>query len=394
MFLYIKYGELVLKGKNRGEFVNCLYRNIRFALKEYIDIKINKQYDYLIISEFKENIYLELINILKRIPGINLIISAYSTNTEIKTIESEITSKLEHLILNKNLTFKVVVKRNYKEFNLDSMEIAKHIGHLLLEKFSNLKVDIHHPNMVINIEVKKNNTIFYFDKIKGIGGFPIGINGKVLQLISGGIDSPVAAIQLLKKGMNVDFLTFITPPHTNDDVVEKIKNLIKQITLDYKIEKTKFFVVNFTPIMHEIAHVSNKSYKITLMRRYFIRIASYIQKKYAYDALATGESLGQVASQTIQSMNVIDNVKKNLILRPLLTYDKSEIISLAKEYGTYDISILHHDDCCQIFVPKNPVTKPSIVDAKKLEKELEMINVIYKKILKDIKPICFPKLSK
>ncbi|MCF0227554.1 MAG: tRNA 4-thiouridine(8) synthase ThiI, partial [Malacoplasma sp.] len=234
-------------------------------------------------------------------------------------------------------------------------------------------------DLCISLEVKKDLCVLYYEKIKGCGGFPVGINGRCLVLISGGIDSPVAASLIMKKGMHVDFLTFMTPPHTSEKVLNKVKKLIKKVTLDGKLEKPTLYVCNFTHIQHELSHISDKSYQITLMRRYFLRIANALKNQNKYEAIGTGESLGQVASQTIQSMQTIENVLDNncVILRPLLTYDKLEIIKLAKEIDTYDTSIIPYEDCCSLFVPKSPVTKPSTKYACKLEQELELLDKIF-----------------
>jgi thiamine biosynthesis protein ThiI len=187
---------------------------------------------------------------------------------------------------------------------------------------------------------------------------------------------------MIKKGFYTDFLTFISPPHTDDRALDKVKKLKNILTLDNTLQKSKLFIVNFTSLQHEISHISKKSYQITIMRRYFFRIAQDIAIKYGYDAIVTGESLGQVASQTMESINTINNsINQKLVLRPLLTYDKSEIINISKIIGTYETSILPFADSCSLFVPTNPSTKPNIETADKLEKELDLINGIYLNIL-------------
>jgi thiamine biosynthesis protein ThiI len=243
-------------------------------------------------------------------------------------------------------------------------------------------VDVHTPKLPIYVEIKKDSAFFYFEKIKGTGGFPLGINGKVLLMISGGIDSPIAANLLIKKGLNVDFLTFISPPHTDDKALNKVRKLKEIVTLNNTLYKSKLYIVNFTSLQHEIAHISDYSYQITIMRRYFFRIAKHLAIANNYQAIATGESLGQVASQTIQSMQTIQDAADDfLVLRPLLTMDKSEIIEMAQKIGTYDISILPYDDACSLFVPANPVTKPTIHKAKKLEEELTLMETLLQSTL-------------
>lgn len=374
--IYLKYGELTLKGKNRINFIDCLYKNTVNALKQFKSIKIIKKFDSMEINCNKKD-YLKVLEIVKRIPGILQIIEAFKIwGNQIKQVKSDILS----LIKNKKFkSFKVVTKRHDKSFSINSMEYSKLIGEIVLKNIKNKKVIMDNPDLTINIEIHSNNIIIFFERIDGVGGFPIGINGKALSLISGGIDSPIASSLVMKKGMHVDFVTFITPPHTSNLALKKVKDLIKIITLNKKLEKPKIFVVNFTMIQHELTHISDKSYQITLMRRYFFRIANYLKNKYKYDAIVTGESLGQVASQTIESIQVIENVldNKTIVLRPLLIYDKMEIIKIARKLKTYDVSILPYADCCALFVPKSPITKPRIRIAKKLESELSLIDKIF-----------------
>jgi thiamine biosynthesis protein ThiI len=333
------------------------------------------------MSNYKKKDEDKIIQVLKQVSGISFIIIGNRTTTRLNDIVSDVSKKLS----NKSLTFKVETKRIDKNYPLNSLQISMKLGELILKKFNKFKVDVHKPELLINIEIKHDYAIFYFDKIKGMGGFPIGINGKVLMLISGGIDSPVAAKLLIKKGFIVDFLTFITPPHTNPKALAKVKKLIKVITINNILYKSKLYICNFTNLQHELSHMSLKAYQITIMRRYFFRIARDIAIKNEYQAIATGESLGQVASQTIESMQVIANsIDDFLVLRPLLTYDKQEIVDLAKKYETYEISIEPYIDCCALFVPKNPTTRPTIKVAEKIESELELAKNVYKTIIDKI----------
>lgn len=381
----IKFGELSLKGKNKINFINCLFENIKKALSEYPSLHIKRAYDEFLITNYEEQKD-TIINIIKNIPGIACFYEVlfYEDNG----LENVCSKVLETFNNSKFKTFKVETKRKDKSYKLNSMEISKRVGGAVLNKIKNVKVDVRNPKLLIEIEVIKDGFYINKKKYQGMGGFPVGINGRVLILISGGIDSPVAAKLILKKGFKADYLTFISPPHTSDRVLDKVKDLIKTITLDGKVCSSKLFVCNFTNIQHEIAHIKDKSYQINIMRRYFFRIAQAIKKLEKYDAIATGESLGQVASQTIDSIKTISSVLDNdtVVLRPLLTYDKIEIVKLAKEYGTYDISILPYEDSCSLFVPANPVTKPNIKVASNLESELFLINdLVEKTINKTIK---------
>lgn len=372
--IYLKYGELTLKGKNKKVFINQLFQNIKIALKNF-DLKIIKQYDSSLIKEIKEEDFDEVISILKNIPGISQIIIAQQLERNYNDLVKFLVDKFSNL---KELTlFKIETKRSDKSYELNSMEFSRKLGHDLLISNKLLKVDVKNPQYKIIVEIHKNNFICYTNKINGRGGFPIGVGGKVLMLISGGIDSPVAAGLLMKKGYKVDFLTFISPPHTKPEALTKTEDLVKTLTKTCPYVP-KLYVCNFTKLQHELSHTSDRSYQITLMRRYFFRIAQELKNKFDYDAIATGESLGQVASQTIQSINTIESVLNNtVVLRPLLTYDKLEIINLANQFGTYEISILPYADSCSLFVPANPVTKPTIHKAEKLENELDLINELY-----------------
>lgn len=381
--IYIKFGELVLKGKNRYQFSTLLLKNIKKALFDFKKLIFIYKYDAILIKNIPAKSFDKIFGIVKMIPGIRLVIEANIILRNRIKLCSFLSKKLPKKV---SFTFKVRTKRIDKKYPINSLEFDRVIGNFILKKYSNAKVDVHQPQILINIEINDKYFIIYWNKQKGLGGFPLGINGRVLVLISGGIDSPVASHLLMKRGFHVDFLTFISPPHTTTKSLSKTINLIKKITLSKRIEqKPILYICNFTPLQHEIAHISNHSYQITIMRRYFFRIGQYLAKLYNYSAIATGENLGQVASQTIESITTISNViKDTIVLRPLLTYDKEEIITIAKKIGSFEISILPYPDACSSFVPTNPVTKPKITIAEKLEKEMIMIKSIYEKTIKEI----------
>ena len=235
------------------------------------------------------------------------------------------------------------------------------------------------PDVIINIEIRNDFTLVYCDKIHTYGGLPLGTSNKTLSLISGGIDSPVSSFLAMKRGMKVEYIHFATPPHTSLESIEKVKDILKVLKKYDSNRKQVLHVVNFTILQNELMHITNESYRITLMRRMFIRIANIVANQISAKALTTGEALGQVASQTIESIAVINSVSDVPILRPLITYDKEEIIIIAKKIDTYNLSILPITDCCSLFVPKKPTTKPKLFVAKIQESQ-----ILFEEIIQEI----------
>lgn len=378
-FFNIKFAELFLKGKNRNTFVNALFKNIKHALCEFNINLFNKRDKFKL--EYKQEDEDKIISILKNIPGISYFAICQKCETDIDKIcfaADQFDKKIK--------TFKIEVKRRHKNF-LEREEIIAIVAKYLLSK-NDLKVDVHHPEMVLTIEIESSNESFvWYKRFDGIGGLPIGINGSCLSLISGGIDSPVASFLMQKRGQIVDYLTFVTEDVTEKTIL-KIKNLINKVTLNNKIHKARLFIADYTKVQHELMHISNPKYRITLMRRSFYRIAEQLAKIYGFDALVCGDSLGQVASQTIESITTISNACEDMqIFRPLLTYDKLEIIKIAKEIDTYNLSISEHEDVCSMFAPEFPITRPSIKVAKTLENELQLLNYLEKSVIEKIRII-------
>ncbi|MEJ1834508.1 tRNA uracil 4-sulfurtransferase ThiI [Mycoplasmopsis synoviae] len=353
--ILIRYGELVLKGKNRTTFIKQLGSNI----KEILNTEYEMEFDRMYIPYSEENL-----KNLKYVFGISSFSPVIETNKNLEDIQSAITK-----LINKNAsTFKIAARRNDKSFELNSDQLNNLLGGFVL-KNSHLKVNIKKPDQIFNIEIRKNS-VYVFDKsINGIGGIPVGISGKVLHLISGGFDSPVAAYLLMKRGFKVDFLTFVTPPQTDETTINKIKNLTKVLSRYQK--ESNLYVCDFSLISSYIEFTEFKSFKIILMRRSFYRIASELAKQNEILMISNGENLAQVASQTNESMAVIGSSIKNEILRPLLTYDKNEIINLSKVIETHDISILKSKEACELFAPKNPVTKPTEAKTLRIESKLD-----------------------
>ena len=373
--ILIKYGELTTKKDNRKFFVKTLENNIKNKLKDYpIKIESSMSRMYITYNELDE---LKIIDNLKKIFGIHSIVICDKVNTN----EDEIKSKVLEILKNKEFkTFKVSTKRSDKTFEHTSMEFNNIIGGLVLKNFD-CKVDVHNPELNLEIEIRKEGTFIYNEEIKGLGGYPVGIQGKGLLMLSGGIDSPVAGYLALKRGVNIECLYFESPPHTSLNAKNKVLKLA-EILNEYS-GNIKVHVVPFTKIQEEIYKNIPGNYNITIMRRMMYRIAEKFSKRRNCKIIINGESIGQVASQTLNSMVVINNVTNMPVIRPVACLDKLEIIEISKSINTYETSILPYEDCCTIFVPKHPIINPSLETALEYEKLInyeELINECIKNI--------------
>ena len=368
--IIIKYGELNTKKDNINYFLCCLKDNIRSFIGNDASIKFDKGRMYISSDNDKYDYILEK---LKCIFGIHEINLGYKLESnDIGVIENS----LKELIKDKDFsTFKVETKRSYKNYPMNSMEISKYLGGVVLKNKSNISVDVHNPEVVINIEVRNDYAYIYFDKIMGIGGYPVGSLGKGLLMLSGGIDSPVAGYLALKRGVRIEGVYFESPPHTSEAAKNKVKELTKALT-NYS-GYVKLHVVNFTNIQESIYKNIPHDYLITIMRRMMYRITERLARRNNCKVIINGESIGQVASQTLTSMSVINNVTNMPVIRPVACLDKLEIIDIAKKINTYDISILPYEDCCTIFVPEHPVINPVLekcIEYEKLINVDELIN--------------------
>jgi len=351
--IMIKYGELTTKKSNRKLFVNALYNNLKNKLKDY-DVSFTSDLSRMYI-EFNDR---DLENILDRINcvfGIHAYDVAYKVKTDISLIENMILEILKNLNFN---TFKVNTKRSDKSFSIQSTEFSKKIGGLILKNKPNIKVDVHNPEISFNIEIRKDYTYIYLNEYKGAGGYPVGTLGKGLLMLSGGIDSPVSGYLALKRGIKIDAVYFEAIPHTSIEARNKVIDLSKKL-FKYKNE-LNLYIVPFTKIQEAIYKNIDNAYTITIMRRMMYRIMEKLVKRYKANVFINGESIGQVASQTLTSMRVINNVTNIPVIRPVACFDKLEIIDIAKKIDTYDISILPYEDCCTVFVPKHPVINPEL----------------------------------
>ena len=356
----VRFGELSTKGKNRKDFINRLFRNIQYMLRDFHELEYQKAYDRIYIrlngadhEKIKEK--------LQKVFGI----SSFSFTEKVPAdMDSIISTCLRIASESDARTFKMITRRHDKSFPLRSDDINRQTASAIL-KNTGLKVDVHDPELPIRVEVRREAAYITSEKIPGAGGYPAGINGKVLLMLSGGIDSPVAAYQLMKRGLNVEAVHFASPPYTSENARNKVLTLAGMVS-EYQ-GKMKVHIVNFTDIQLNIYKTAGDPYAVTLMRRMMFRLAEKIAQKNGCLAVGTGESIGQVASQTLESIACINEAVRIPILRPLVCYDKLEIIELAKKIGTYETSILPYEDCCTIFDPKNPVTKPTVEKAEYFE---------------------------
>ena len=373
--ILIKYGELTTKKDNRKTFIKTLETNIKNKINNlYINITKTMSRMYITYDEINEE---EILNNLKKIFGIHSIVVCDKVNTN----EDDIKNKILEILKDREFkTFKVSTKRSDKTFPHTSMEFNNIIGGLVLKNF-NCKVDVHNPELNLEIEIRQEGTFIYNKEYKGLGGYPVGIQGKGLLMLSGGIDSPVAGYLSLKRGVNIECLYFESPPHTSLNAKNKVLKLA-EILNDYS-GTIKVHVVPFTKIQEEIYKNIPGNYNITIMRRMMYRIAEIYAKKRNCKILINGESIGQVASQTLNSMVVINNVTNMPVIRPVACLDKLEIIEISKRINTYETSILPYEDCCTIFVPKHPIINPSLEAAREYEKLInyeELINECIKNI--------------
>lgn len=364
--ILIKYGELTTKKGNRNTFIKLLVNNINSILKD-MDYKI--KYDRVRMY-IESNEIEQIINKLKNIFGIHSIVKCYMVNTNIDDIKNNILDILKNIRFK---TFKVETKRADKSFEIPSMDFSRLIGGHILKNID-CKVDVHNPELFIKIEIRSEGTYIYFDEIKGLGGYPVGIQGTGLLMLSGGIDSPVAGYLSLKRGIDLECLYFESPPHTSLEAknkVIKLASIINSYSGNIKVN-----VIPFTKLQEAIYKNVDDSYVITIMRRMMYRIAAEVVKRKHLKVIINGESVGQVASQTLSSMIVINNVTNLPIIRPVACLDKLEIIDIATKIGTYETSILPYEDCCTIFLPKHPVINPILDKCFEYEKRFDYDSLI------------------
>lgn len=374
----IKYSEIGLKGNNRGKFEDALVNQISYKLSDDNEkFNIYKEQERIYIDSKEDFDYDEIVSKLTKVFGIYDICPVYKV--EYENDYNYIRDKVLYFIkevygADPSFSFKVKAKRTNKKFSMHSDELNQELGHDILETFKNTKVDVHNPDIFIYVEIR-NHINIYTEKIKGAGGMPIGTNGKAMLLLSGGIDSPTAGYMIAKRGVTIEAIYFHAPPYTGEKAKQKVIDLAKIVSRF--ANEIKLHIINFTDIQLYIYENCPHDELTIIMRRYMMRIAEEIAKKENCMALITGESIGQVASQTINSLLVTNEVCSLPVFRPLIGFDKDEIIELAQKIDTFETSILPYEDCCTIFVAKHPVTKPLlniiINSEKKLDEKIDSL---------------------
>ena len=365
----IKYGEIGIKGKNRYMFEDALVRQIRFALRG-VDgtFLVHKCHGRVYVDCEGEYDYEETVESLKRVFGIVGICPVVRVAVaEIGQLKKDVVSYMEQMYPDKDLTFKVEARRANKRYPMNSMEINCELGEAILEAFPETKVDVHDPDVKLNVEIREEVYI-YSEIIPGPGGMPVGTNGSAMLLLSGGIDSPVAGYMIAKRGVELEAVYFHAPPYTSERAKEKVVDLARLVSK--YAGPIKLHVVNFTDIQLYIYEKCPHEELTIIMRRYMMRIAEQFAKKDGCLGLITGESIGQVASQTMQSLAATNAVCTLPVYRPLIGFDKREIVEISEKIDTYEVSIQPFEDCCTIFVAKHPVTKPSVERMEKSELNL------------------------
>ena len=367
--ILIKYGELTTKKANRNLFINIITDNIRASLANYnVNIEKNRVRMFITVTPSSFD---EVLNILQNIFGIHSIVVAYKVNTNIDTIYSSVLEVASSVDFN---TFKVETDRADKSFPISSPDFSRNIGAHILKNIPSKKVDVHNPDYLLRLEIRHDYTYIYSKEIKGSGGYPLGVAGKGLLMLSGGIDSPVAGYLAMKRGIKLECIYFESPPHTTPAAKNKVESLVR--ILNKYQPSIRLHVINFTKIQEAIYKNIDPTYMITIMRRMMYRITEKVLRERKCYVIINGESVGQVASQTLTSMQVINNVTNLPVIRPVACFDKLEIIDISRKIGTYETSILPYEDCCTIFLPKHPVINPDLSTAIKYENSFDYATLI------------------
>ncbi|WP_349408153.1 tRNA uracil 4-sulfurtransferase ThiI [Pseudalkalibacillus sp. SCS-8] len=376
--IIIRYGELSLKGKNRHHFTNRLRDTVKRKLRSFKQVEVKKAFDRMYIHLNGQN-HEPVVEKLQEVFGIQGLTLAAKCDLDLETIRQTALQAMKDAGPDVK-TFKVSAKRNYKQYPHNSQELNHLIGGYVLQHSDDLSVDVHHPDVELKVEIKPEAAYISSINYPGAGGLPIGSGGKVMLMLSGGIDSPVAGYLTMKRGIRVEMVHFHSPPFTSERARQKVEDLTQVLT---KFGGTiKMHVVPFTDIQKAIKKQIPDNYSMTIMRRYMLRITEKLAEQNEALAIATGESLGQVASQTLSSMNTINEVTNLPMIRPLITMDKVEIMDIARKIGTYEISIRPYEDCCTVFLPSAPKTKPNREKANRFEQYMDIEALVEEAVVK------------
>ena len=366
----IKYAEIGVKGKNKYLFEEALVQQIKYALKRCEgEFKVTRTDGRIYVHALSDFDFDETVDNLKTVFGISGICPVIHVEDEgYERLAEKLVEYVDKVYEDKNITFKVHARRARKNYPMNSMELNMELGGAVLDAFPEMKVDVHHPEVMLYVEIREKIYIYSIE-IPGPGGMPVGSNGKAMLLLSGGIDSPVAGYMIAKRGVKIDAVYFHAPPYTSDRAKQKVIDLAKLVSR--YAGPVYLHIINFTDIQLYIYEKCPHEELTIIMRRYMMKIAERIAKENDCLGLITGESIGQVASQTVQSLAVTNEVCTLPVFRPLIGFDKMEIVDVSEKIGTYETSILPYEDCCTIFVAKHPVTKPNLNVIKRHEQNLE-----------------------
>lgn len=365
--LLLRFGEFILKGKNRSRFEKTVLRHVKEMVKPYPGVVLSKEFGRIYV-ELNGEPAGELTDALKNVFGIASISPVKVSRSDFEEILAASRTFLNNIGPAAGTTFKVSARRVWKDFPYGSIEMGKLIASPLLQGYPGLLVDVKSPQMELRIEIREGHTYIFCENIAGVGGFPLGTNGKAMLLLSGGIDSPVAGWSSMRRGLEVECVHFYSYPYTSELARQKVVDLTRVLSRYAGV--IKLHLVPFTEVQTSFTGIGQDNLIITLMRRAMLRIATALAEREGALALITGDSLGQVASQTLPSMNVIGRATELPLLRPLVMMDKSEIVGISQSIGTYDLSILPYEDCCTLFVPKSPTTNPNMRIVDKIEATL------------------------
>ncbi|NBA63490.1 tRNA uracil 4-sulfurtransferase ThiI [Enterococcus mundtii] len=370
--IMVRYGELSTKGKNRRSFIMQLAQNVRQALSDFPEIKIHAERDrmHLLLNGVDGDL---VIPKLAKIFGIQNFSPSVRVEKEVQSLKQAVQEIMQEIYSGKE-TFKIIAKRSDHSFELDSNELNQALGNAVIDVFPDIQVQMRKPDIALRVEIRRDGAYLSYETIKGAGGLPVGTSGKGMLMLSGGIDSPVAGYYAMKRGVEIEAVHFASPPYTSEQALQKAKDLTVKLT-PY-VGKIEFIEVPFTEVQEEIKRVVPQGYWMTITRRMMLRLTDEIRRIRHGLVILNGESLGQVASQTLQSMVAINEVTNTPIIRPVATMDKLEIIEVAEQIDTFDLSIQPFEDCCTIFAPPQPKTRPRLEKVHQYEERLDINGMI------------------